>query len=206
MTRVSAFSALALLVFAGCGTASEPASTDGTSAPASSNAASDSALTVEDAWIKAAPSNMTGAFATVTNEGAEEVTISGASSDVTGQVELHTTVIDPETGTSMMQEMEDGFSIEPGQSLELVPGGDHIMLMDMKCSLVAGTTSFITLHTSAGDVEFEAEVRDYAGAKEEYAPGEASSPAAETMESTGTDEHSGHGGTATEEAVLPQCA
>ncbi|WP_421084497.1 copper chaperone PCu(A)C [Rothia nasimurium] len=210
---LSAIAAIATFTLAACGggtneashTAHETAaasSSAASSAPASSapsaSASSDSqvALTVQEAWVKAASSNMTAAFATITNDSDQAITIEGAAATAAGMVELHTTEIDATTGTSTMKKVEGGFTIEPGASLELAPGGDHIMLMDMQCALVAGSTAVITLTTSAGDLSFEAVVRDYQGAQEEYAPGEHSGH--ETMSS-----HEGH---ATEAAVLPQCA
>lgn len=214
MTRISALSDVALLALAGCGSSADTASNQPSSSEVSTSAPAETgALTVEGAWVKAANSNMTGAFATLTNTGDEPITIDGASSDAAGMVQLHTTEIDPNTGTSTMKEAKDGFTVEPGGSFELAPGGNHIMLMEMECSLVAGTTTVITLDTSAGPVEIETEVRDFSGAKEEYAPGEASSPAHETM----SDGHSMHGdseapahdeehGGESAEAVLPQCA
>lgn len=212
VTRFTAFSALALLAVTGCSAADTTTSESSASATASSSASSTSQvpLAVENAWVKASTSEMTGAFATITNTGKEAITIEGAQSDAAGMVQLHTTRIDPSTGTSTMSEKEGGFTLEPGQTLELAPGSDHIMLMDMSCSLVAGTTAPITLKTSAGDLQIEADVRDYSGAKEEYAPGEATSPAAETMETTGTEGHSAHAGhsngESSAEATLPQCA
>lgn len=214
MTRISALSAVALLALAGCGSSTDTASNPPSSSSASASASTQTAaLTVEGAWIKAATGNMTGAFATLTNTGDEPITIEGASSDTAGMVQLHTTEIDPNTGTSTMKEVKEGFTIEPGASFELAPGGNHIMLMEMKCSLVAGTSSVITLDTSIGAVEFDAEVRDFSGAKEEYAPGEASAPAHETMSEDdsmhGESDHAAHDaeqGDESAEAVLPQCA
>lgn len=212
---------IALLVLTGCSSsdisatstasASASASSSATaSAPASATASatSQAALAVHDAWVKAASSNMTGAFATITNESDQPITIEGASATSAGMVELHTTEIDAATGTSTMKKVEGGFTLEPGATLELVPGGDHIMLMDMKCSLVAGSTAVITLDTSAGELSFEAVVRDYEGAKEEYAPGDHSGH--ETMGTTEDSDGHNHGHShshaAEEAAVLPQCA
>ena len=82
------------------------------------------------------------------------------------------------------------------------------MLMGMNCALAAGTSDIITLQTSAGEVSFEATVRDYAGAQEEYAPGDAASTAADAAASESSD-HSMHLGHASASesaaAVLPQC-
>lgn len=218
---IGVYAALATLTLAACGgganqashTASASASasssaTASTPASATASATNQVALAVHDAWVKAASSNMTGAFATITNESDQPITIEGASATSAGMVELHTTEIDAATGTSTMKKVEGGFTLEPGATLELVPGGDHIMLMDMKCSLVAGSTAVITLDTSAGEFSFDAVVRDYEGAKEEYAPGDHSGH--ETMgtteDSDGHNHSHNHSHAAEEAAVLPQCA
>lgn len=208
--------AIALLVLTGCGSTDTSAtSTSTTSSSAATSASASSAsseastpLTVEEAWIKANSGDMTAAFATLTNTGDTPITIEGASNTSASMVELHTTVIDPTSGTSTMKAVEGGFTIEPGATLELAPGGDHIMLMGMSCALAAGTSSIITLQTSAGEVSFEATVRDYAGAQEEYAPGEHTSPPADAAASESTDHsmHSAHASTSESAAVvLPQC-
>lgn len=227
-TTITALSAIALLALSACGTTtatgeSSTATSTSASASATASTSADTAtgLTVADAWIKASPSNMTGAFAKITNTTDETITITGATSTASKRVELHTTEIDPTTGTSAMKLKDGGFTIDPGQTLELAPGGDHIMLMDMSCALVAGTTAVITVETSAGEIELDAPVRDYSGAKEEYAPGEEHSPAADSTDhsshdhsshghgthSHGADEHgTGEHSTESVEATLPQCA
>lgn len=204
--------AIALLVLTGCSSADTSASSAASASAGATASASvregSASLTVEEAWIKANSGDMTAAFATLTNTGDTPITIEGASNTSASMVELHTTVIDPTSGTSTMKAVEGGFTIEPGATLELAPGGDHIMLMGMSCALAAGTSSIITLQTSAGEVSFEATVRDYAGAQEEYAPGEHTSPPADAAASESTDHsmHSAHASTSESAAVvLPQC-
>ncbi|WP_237234382.1 copper chaperone PCu(A)C [Rothia nasisuis] len=207
--RLTTLAAVTLLAMSACGATSSDTSADsssGAGASASASSSSSTGLTVAEAWVKANSSDMTGAFATLTNTTDAPITVNGASAAHAGTVELHTTEIDPGTGTSTMKKVEGGFTLEPGASLDLAPGGDHIMLMGMTCSLAAGTTETITLTTSAGDFSFEAEVRDYAGAQEEYAPSEASSPASESADMADHSMHMGHSGDASSAATLPQCS
>lgn len=202
-----------LLLLSACSssnTASSSSSSPEASASVSASAGTEtsqseaaSALKVEDAWIKANTQTMTGAFARITNTSDSPITIQGGSSPSASMIELHTTILDSATGQSSMKEVEGGFTLEPGASLDLVPGGDHIMLMGMSCSLLAGSSSTISLQTSAGELSFEAQVRDYAAAQEEYAPGDHSGH--QTMAETSS--------AATEsapaesaQATLPQCA
>lgn len=211
--KYAALSSLALMTLSACGagdttpTAQESVLTSASASATGEPTTGDhtAALTVSDAWVKANSSTMTAAFATLTNTTDQPVTIEGASTPSAGMVELHTTEIDPTTGTSQMTRVDAGFTLEAGASLELAPGGDHIMLMDMGCSLLAGTSTQLTLLTSAGEITFEAEVRDYAGAQEEYAPGDHMQHGAEVQASeAGHEAHSEHGESSAE-ATLPQC-
>lgn len=199
-----------LLLLSACSssnTASSSSSSPETSASVSASASAGtetsqseaaSALKVEDAWIKANTQTMTGAFARITNTSDSPITIQGGSSPSASMIELHTTILDPATGQSSMKEVEGGFTLEPGASLDLVPGGDHIMLMGMSCSLLAGSSSTISLQTSAGELSFEAQVRDYAAAQEEYAPGDHSGHQTMAETSSAAPESA--------QATLPQCA
>lgn len=155
-TLLAAFAA-ATLTLAGCG--ADPVAAD--------------VLKVDEPWTKAVSKDkgMTGVFATIDNEGKQEIIIADAETDVAGTVELHETTSDGKGGMSM-KEKEGGFVIPAGEKLELKPGGEHIMLMDLKKDIKPGDEVKITLSTSAGDVEITAAAREFTGAKEEYAPGE----------------------------------
>jgi copper(I)-binding protein len=129
-----------------------------------------SVVTVADQWVKAAPSGMTAVFGTLKNSGAKEVMVVSASSPVAGEVELHEVVGQP--GSTTMRPKDDGFAIPAGGSHVLAPGGDHIMLMDLKGPLQAGAEVEITLSFNDGSsLPFSAQVRDFEGAAENYQPG-----------------------------------
>jgi copper(I)-binding protein len=129
-----------------------------------------SVVTVADQWVKAAPSGMTAVFGTLKNSGAKEVTVVSASSPVAGEVELHEVVGQP--GSTTMRPKDDGFAIPGGGSHVLAPGGDHIMLMDLKGPLQAGAEVEVTLSFNDGSsLPFSAQVRDFEGAAENYQPG-----------------------------------
>lgn len=203
---LTALSAICLLGLTACGSNTQAQTSSSSSASASSSSsasASQQPLEVKEAWVKANSGDMTGAFATVTNTSDQAITIEGAQNQYSQMLELHTTELDPETGASSMKKVEGGFELAPGQTLELAPGGDHIMFMDMTCSLPAGGNTQITLKTSQGEVSYEAEIRDYSGAQEEYAPGEEhASHSAEASEG----DHSGHANHGQESAsALPAC-
>ena len=200
--RWSAVGAVGILALSGCGTAAQNAgSGEYASASSSASANAQASLSVKDAWAKAADHGMTAVFGTVTNDGDEAVTLTGASTDAAGMVELHETVKDEKTGATMMQAKEGGFTLEPGESLELEPGGNHLMLMDLSCALQPGDTLELTLRTEDGqEAPFSAAIRDYSAAQEDYNPDAQNmdhsdhAEHAEGMESEGAEsEHEGHG-------------
>lgn len=186
--RWSAVGAVGILALSGCGTAAQDAgSGESASASSSESSTAQASLTVKDAWAKAADHGMTAVFGTVTNDGDEAVTLTGASTDAAGMVELHETVKDEKTGATMMQAKEGGFTLEPGESLELEPGGNHLMLMDLSCALQPGDTLELTLRTEDGqEAPFSAAIRDYSAAQEDY------NPDAQDMDHSEHSDHAEH--------------
>ncbi|MFC0673637.1 copper chaperone PCu(A)C [Brachybacterium hainanense] len=156
----------ALLAACGDGGSAAP------SAPSSSSGPSGSApLTVEGAWVKAAESGMTAGFATLTSTSDAPLTLIGARSPAAPEIQLHETAADGSGGMSMTQK-EGGFEIPAGGRLVLEPGGDHLMFMDLALPLLAGDEVELTLELEGGlEVPVTAQIRDFAGAQEDYAPG-----------------------------------
>lgn len=152
---------LALLGLTAC-TGADPA-------PEATPAAS--AVTVEDAWVKAADSGMTAGFGTLENAADHDVTIVSVASESSPMMELHETVAN-ESGESVMREVEGGFVIPANSDLLLEPAGNHIMMMDLPAPILAGDEVTFTLTFSDGSIlEFDAMVKDYAGANESYEGG-----------------------------------
>ncbi|WP_145010157.1 copper chaperone PCu(A)C [Kocuria salsicia] len=176
------------------------------SSPSASQSASDAPLTLDNGWAKAADSGTTAAFGTLTNTSDKDVTVTGASADGTaGSVQLHETVTDSTSGSTTMRQKDGGFTIPAGKSTALEPGGNHIMLMDLTCSLKAGADLTLQLHSDAGTKTVTVPVRDYSGAKEEYTPGEDASGSSNSHEamdmssaspeaSAGSSEYAEHSG------------
>lgn len=204
--------ALSLLVLTGCSTdnnaasESSPSVSSATSSSAASSSTENQKLSFQQTWVKAGNGEMTAAFGEVTNKSKEAVKIVSAESNVTDTVELHATELDPATGTSSMKQT-DSFTIKPGETFKLEPGGNHIMFMNMKCSIPAGNTVSVTLKDDqSNSYNFEGKARDYSGAKEEYAPGKESSAASEEHKDM---DHSKHGSSESAEAeatTMPVCA
>lgn len=163
--RVLALSGAALaasLLLAGCSSAPESAG----AAQSAETTGIESSFELADGWAKAGD-GMTGVFGTLTNTGSEDLNLVSVDSPAAGMIELHETVTTGANAT--MREKEGGFVIPAGGTFELVPGGDHIMFMDLPKPLLAGDEVELTLTFSDGEsVEMSVLVKDYEGAQENY--------------------------------------
>ena len=165
-TAPGAFLVLAVtLALTGC--AGSPGSTAATAG--ASTAVAD--VTITDPWVKAADSGMSAAFGTLENAGTGDVTVMSVQSAASAIVQLHETVANA-AGEMVMQQKKGGLVIPAGGSLELAPGGNHIMLMGLTSPLRAGDEATFTLTLSDGStVDFTAVAKDYTGANETYTGG-----------------------------------
>lgn len=129
-------------------------------------------LEMDEAWTKSASTSddhaMTGIFGLIHNPTTEPISIAGAKTQVADMVELHETIVDS-NGSTVMQAVDEGFLVGPGQTLTLEPGGDHIMLMGLTEDLIAGDQVAFSLTLSTGNnLDLIAEIRDFSGAQETY--------------------------------------
>ncbi|MEU1842682.1 copper chaperone PCu(A)C [Micromonospora sediminicola] len=173
--RPAALIAAALLAasVAACGSSDDPT----TAAPSASATASASAsvgtpagvLGIRDPWVKAADKGMTAAFGTLVNDGDTDVTVTGARTDVS-PMELHEMTM--KDGKMVMQAKPGGIVIKARSRTTLQPGGDHLMLMDLKQPVKAGDELSFTLTFADGRTQtFTAVAKPFTGAQESYAPG-----------------------------------
>ena len=116
-----------------------------------------SALVIADPWVRAMPPGrpMTAGYLRVENTSSEPVRITGVASSV-GNASLHETRT--VEGKSSMRPVEE-LLIKPGDTLELAPGGLHIMLMGLKATPREGELVPLCLTTSAGETCTDATVR-----------------------------------------------
>lgn len=92
-----------------------------------------------------------GAFLTITNNGNEDDVLVAVSSPISERGEVHEMKMDGDT--MKMREMADGLVIPAGETVELKPGGYHLMFMQLKQPLVEGETVEMTLEfQNAGSV------------------------------------------------------
>ncbi|MDP9901233.1 copper chaperone PCu(A)C [Variovorax ginsengisoli] len=100
------------------------------------------AVDVKDAWIRAAVPGQsgTGAFMKLTAPAGARLV--GASTPVAGVAEVHEMKM--EGDTMRMREVK-GVELPARQTVELKPGGFHLMLMDLKQPITSGKTVPVTL-------------------------------------------------------------
>ena len=115
-------------------------------------------LTVEHPWARASvdTSRPTAAYLNVRNDGDADDELIGVSSPAAGRAEIHQTKME----NGVMKMLPTGAIVIPaGQTLELKPGGYHVMLMDLKRPLREGDVlPLILTFRKAGNVEVEVSV------------------------------------------------
>jgi len=125
-------------------------------------------VAVTNQWASAADSGMTSVFGLLTNTGRHDARIVSGTSPIAGHVEVHEVVSDA-AGGKTMRPKEGGLIVPAGGSHELTPGGDHLMLMDLRQPLTPGTDVPVTIVFADGStLPVTAQVRDFAGGNEEY--------------------------------------
>ena len=107
-------------------------------------------------WTRAtSPSARVGVgYLTLTNNGDTADRLVGASSPAAARAELHMTEMSD--GIMRMRAVPDGLEIPPGGTVELAPGGYHLMLMELAQPIAEGDAVPLMLEFEhAGSVEVE---------------------------------------------------
>lgn len=126
-----------------------------TEAPTEAEAAT-SQIAVTGPWSRetALGQDAGGAFMTIANSGTGADRLTGGSTPVAGEVQVHT--VDMTDGVMRMRQLEDGLEVPAGGSVTLKPGSFHIMLMQLTQPLEQGKAIPITLtFEKAGAVDVE---------------------------------------------------
>ncbi len=84
-----------------------------------------------------------GGFVTITNTGTEDDRLVSAASSAAEFVETHIMSMDGEV--MKMQSRPDGFVIPAGETLELKPGGKHLMFINVREQFVEGEEVMVML-------------------------------------------------------------
>lgn len=103
------------------------------------------ALSISHVWLREPPpaAKVAGGYLTVTNEGSTADRLLAVEGDAAATVEVHE--MSNVDGVMRMQAISNGLPIEPGQTIELKPGGYHVMFMGLKRPLKSGETVPATL-------------------------------------------------------------
>ncbi len=98
--------------------------------------------TVKNAWVRGTvpQQKATGLFAQITSASGGKLV--AASSPVAGAVEIHEMSM---TDGVMQMRALAALDLPPGKTVELKPGGYHVMLLDLKQQVKAGQTVPVTL-------------------------------------------------------------
>jgi periplasmic copper chaperone A len=121
---------------------------------------------IADAFVRAAPGNVTAAYAVIKNPTEKGDTLVGASADWAGRIELHDVTHDKDGKMEMAAVHE--ITLPAKGEIALKPGGLHLMVFEVKKKLRPGQKAEITLNfRDAGSVKADFAVRPmtYTGVK-----------------------------------------
>ncbi|UYQ73524.1 copper chaperone PCu(A)C [Pelagibacterium flavum] len=133
-------------------------------------------ITIDHPWSRATPpiAPVAGGYLTLTNNGGMADRLVSISSPLSERAEIHESTVS--NGVASMRPVQNGVEIEVGETVELQPGGMHIMFMKPSRPLKEGERFAAKLtFEQAGTVEVEFVVQ-----------GMGAGPAT-------TSEHDGHG-------------
>ncbi|MCU4118121.1 copper chaperone PCu(A)C [Variovorax sp. N23] len=97
---------------------------------------------VQDAWVRAAVPGQSGTGAFMKLTARAGLRLVGVSTPVAGVAEVHEMKME---GDTMRMRAIPGLDLPEHKTVELKPGGYHLMLMDLKHPVAKGTTIPLTL-------------------------------------------------------------
>jgi copper(I)-binding protein len=115
-------------------------------------------LVIGHPWSRPTVSGMpTGvAYLSITNKGSLQDTLISASTPAAARVEFHRTSLD--AGMARMRPA-GALVVKPNATITAEPGGLHLMLVDLKSPLVAGTSVPLVLQfESAGEITVQLKI------------------------------------------------
>jgi copper(I)-binding protein len=128
-------------------------------------------------WARATPKGAAvgAGYMTITNNGSASDRLIGGASDVSKGLEIHEMTMD--NGVMRMRPIGKGLEIKPGQSVELKPGGNHLMFLGLKKPLAQGEHVKATLaFEKAGKVDVDFTVESIGAQKPDSAGGDHAMP------------------------------
>lgn len=122
------------------------------------------ALHIAQPWVRATPkgASVGGGYLKITNKGTMPDRLIGGSSPVARKVEIHSMTM--EGGIMKMRPLDAGLEIKPGATVELKPGGLHVMMTGLTQPFRKGERVTVTLvFEKAGKIEVEFTVEGMGG-------------------------------------------
>ena len=113
-----------------------------TTLPAAAQPATGAPVQIEAAWIRASVPGQSGTGAFMRLTATEPLTLVGLSSPAAAVSEVHEMKLE---GDVMRMRAIASLALPAGKTVELKPGGYHLMLMDLKAPLKADTRVPLTL-------------------------------------------------------------
>lgn len=114
------------------------------------------ALTIEQPWTRATPggAKVAAGYMTITNQGDTPERLVGGSAAFAERVGIHKMSMDNDV--MRMRPLPEGLEIPPGATVELKPGGYHLMFIGLAEPLAEGERRRATLvFDEAGEIEVE---------------------------------------------------
>ncbi|MEB2348499.1 MAG: copper chaperone PCu(A)C [Comamonadaceae bacterium] len=114
--------------------------------------AQEAPVEVSGAWVRATVPGQGGTGAYMTLQAPQDLQLVGVSTPVAGVAEVHEMKLE---GNTMHMSAIPALALPAHQRVALAPGGYHLMLMDLKQALAAGSTVALTLRlTDAKGAQF----------------------------------------------------
>ncbi len=115
-------------------------------------------LVISQPWSRATPKGapVGGGWLVIHNNGSTPDTLLGGAADFAKDVQVHEMSMD--NGVMKMRQLEKGLVIPAGGTVELKPGGYHLMILGLKRPLTQGETARINLnfeHAGKTPVDFK---------------------------------------------------
>ena len=113
-------------------------------------------IEIEHPWARATPkgASIGAGYMKITNKGTDSDRLLGGSVAFAKRVEVHSMVMDQ--GVMKMRALKDGLEIKPGETVELKPGGYHMMFVDLAQPLAQGDRVKVTLtFAKAGTIDVD---------------------------------------------------
>jgi periplasmic copper chaperone A len=119
---------------------------------------------IAGAWIQAVPpsADATAAFMTIRNTGSHPIILTGGATPIAKETQPMVTIHENKSGTEVMgMNSVDKLEIAAGATIQLKPGGDHLMLMNLLSHPKEGDHVELTIRFDPGNKAVDLKVPVY---------------------------------------------